>query len=134
MTQAQVHEPGGLEDVAVDDRHEALAARLQRRAGEQLRLVTISLHEAGQPESRRRTGDHARRPTGATEFEQLGVHLGEQLEIVTPPRQLTEAAHREDQPEVVLLATEDGDRVEQALGRGVESPSTRRPAPSAKLT
>ncbi len=50
------------------------------------------------------------------------MHLGEQLEIAPSPRQLTQPAHGEGQPEVVLLAAEHTDCFLQRRGGSVEVP------------
>jgi len=62
--------------------------------GECLRFVERSLLEAGVRQAGGRSGDDAGRTSFTTQDEQLGVHLGEELEIAVPPRRLAETAHR----------------------------------------
>ena len=136
VTERQVHEARRSERVAVDHGHEAPTARGERRPRQLLARRRAS------PCSSRPNANRAVAPA-MTPSERPARPSSSRSSCMSTkswtspdaPRQLAQATHGEDQPEVVALLPERFDGRSPARSRpGPKSPATRCSAPSAKLT
>ena len=130
----QVDQAGRPEGVAVDDRHEALAARSASAARARRCASPGRRSRGGQCEPGRGPGDHAGRPAGPPELEQVGVHLGVTARCRPAARRARRAGSRPGSRPRWSCSRRNTAIASRRLDAAPSmSPATRCTAPSAKL-